>query len=221
MPLLRKELPKRFQTVMMIRSAELRNKLSQRIIIIINLLIFLEAFELGSRTTELVDRYFDYLNNSCESPQKLNERARWLVDYADIIQDHLLAFQDKYDKQDGHVTAVDNGDLTRHITKLIDATSLYRIRVQGSHQIDLDILQLLCFMLDQSDYVDMARNIVTYSEIYERIDELTKYLDYCNICGLTSPLDHEVTLIISLTNINHLINRFITRNRPSLDIYDT
>jgi hypothetical protein len=208
----RRKLPSRFEMLHQIRSIELRAMLIDRILIIHELLKLLEAFEVTSKTKTLVDNFFVYLEQSCQSLHTLNLRASWLLEYGGIIQDHLAVLEDRYIHHRIIKPELDNHALIDIVIELIEVVALYRVRVQAQYNTDSDILRILDEIIDAANVIDPSLNSHAYFELYERISDMTHSLLQFNEVGVMGCVGHEFSVVSRLIAIRYALENYTQRH---------
>lgn len=173
-------LPKKFHTIDRIQSVEFKLKLTEILVSIFGILEKADVTSLNPRTKMVVDRFLDFLTDSCESIDAINRRARWLYSYAEAVHCLLLMGKDNRNPPMMVVEMFDDDHLVSRIARLVDGVSAYRVvpnhRVIPEHQ----MLEVLDNIVELGKLIkpDLGEN--AYVVLAQRIEMLTNTLAYLN-----------------------------------------
>lgn len=204
----RRELPVKFHAVKLIRSVEIRTRLTHRITVLLELLSFLEAYELSPKTKTLVTKFFVYLTDSCKSPEVMNQRCIWLYEYGGIVEDHLAILEERFRRRSSFVEQSPNEDLINAVIALVEAISLYRVTARQWFENDLGVLDILDTIIDRANRADPQHDALAYGDLQQRIYHVAETIMAMVNAGVVSGIDYEYALLAKLMEIRHRLVRY-------------
>ena len=170
-------LPHQFIQVGSIRSIELRTTITNIISSLSGLISETKEFEPDPKTKETVDRFYQFLRESCKSPATINKRGLWLSTYGQVALNRMMDYRNKHITFSSGEVNHDHDELFGGISKMVAVIRDYHVAYPQAMQ---DEEHLIMETLDQ--IVDLVRDMKPnqkkhyYSTISRDVDRITGFM---------------------------------------------
>lgn len=130
--------------VMAIESTDMRNRIRNHVMELSRIIRETRAIEPDAVTQTRVAKFFDYLEDSCKSREKLNVRAQWLDTYGTIALGSMQLHKDKFT-----VIGRDTNDLIEELfaERIKNLIGSFRTYHTSGHSLDQDGLDIIMVIL--------------------------------------------------------------------------